>query len=279
MDRRDALKMLAAVPVALATKPVLGQTEHAVMLDDANFLSRNLIAHELFFREHATYEQALFDGGPEYPGAVYTAFHEAWRTVDGKRVERLSQVPSSQYRILSPGSTESHTFSFYDHEGKGRPTVRLHEIQSLSIWHSETEFVIAETPEHAVELYTKFLGYAPGDKLPSIEDDPNLDPKEWSKWSDDKLFPLSEEGGESIETDDEDGVVRVRDIPEKDAPIFRLWTKKGVDPAERDRERACKAPVSYIVNENDEVWYRVVRKLPQEWVKELGCGWFSSTES
>ena len=110
MDRRTALKVMVAVPATVAT----ATAERPLY-----------VVHDLVFRESAG-GPALFDGGREDPGVVYEAFHETHEVwPDGRRVQ-VSQEPSgNKYRILEPDSTERFTFSFADHEGLGRPTVRL----------------------------------------------------------------------------------------------------------------------------------------------------------
>lgn len=122
LSRRTVIQALAASPlVALLPGEAIGRQSPVPVT----------LLFTLAFRRSADSEKRLFDDGePEEPGTVYQAFHEQWEIdANGKEIRRVSQQShGDRYRILDPDSTESAPWTFVDHEGKGRPTVRLHQL-------------------------------------------------------------------------------------------------------------------------------------------------------
>ncbi len=229
MNRRDVLKTIAAVSIV----GLPAEAEAKPFADVPGFIpapeQRYPVRLERDFLRQDPEGPGLgcSDASKEI-GDVFIEYHEVWERyaeatfdpeIDKKNRKRLSQVPTGRkFRVVghySPEQAEDEArikkivddataYLSEDQRRAARLVVLdpsdfmytvLVLIKELHIWSDDTDFVIAEDAEHAVQLWKRETGYdrSPITAMPVEDDHPALDPKNWEMWPEDKLFHFTEE--------------------------------------------------------------------------------------
>ncbi len=106
VDRRTALKVLAAAPLLLRTVPADAVTATPKI---------DYLAHTLVWRQGPDAPSLFDDGADLRIGTVYNGFLEVWESAGGQYVRRVSQEPNGcKYRIVGKDDRHSWTFSDYN---------------------------------------------------------------------------------------------------------------------------------------------------------------------
>jgi hypothetical protein len=136
--------------------------------------------------------------------------------------------------------------------------------QELSIWSNDTDFVIAESVRDAAAICSELTGHASVEAY--LKEYPESD---WHAWPKDKVFPFRED----LETPMTVTEVVVRTLGPGEV-VSSGKPVRGIPPTPRSKDLR----VVFHAEPNGMIYTKTTYKLPSEWIKEHGRGYFACTE-
>jgi hypothetical protein len=129
---------------------------------------------------------------------------------------------------------------------------------ALKIWHNEGNYVIAESPDDAMNICAIEFGYKSREEY---DHDYELVDADWTAWPDDKPFPFSEE------------------LEYEEDPPTAATLELGPGEVLKKRGEPCEAWTYYTVESDGHIYTKTRRRHPEVWITENGRGYFATTEN